>query len=156
MRGPSASEGRGNDFNVLRTFTGKPRPESRPDCLICATFARRRGVVCSCGDWGRQSPSLESSQRTHPCRVFVLLWSERGTYKTVKARFWPWLRGTSPYIVLSCPPFARKQSVEIGLGASLAESGEQPAYPLSASEGRGNDLQGFTDFYLKEKARIWP
>ena len=31
--------GRGNDLNVLRSFTYTPRPESGRDCLICATFA---------------------------------------------------------------------------------------------------------------------
>ena len=35
--------------------------------------------------------------------------SEFGTYKTVKARVWPWLSGKSSPILLSCSLFARQR-----------------------------------------------
>ena len=35
--------------------------------------------------------------------------SERGTYKTVKASFWPCLSGSIPSNLISCPIFARKR-----------------------------------------------
>ena len=34
---------------------------------------------------------------------------EYGRYKTVKARFWPWLAGESPQTLSSCPLFVRKR-----------------------------------------------
>ena len=35
--------------------------------------------------------------------------AERGTYKTVKARFWSWLSGGSPQNLSNCSLFARKR-----------------------------------------------
>ena len=37
--------------------------------------------------------------------------SERGTDKTVTARFWPWLAGKSPQNLSRCSLFARKRSM---------------------------------------------
>jgi len=37
--------------------------------------------------------------------------SELCTYKTVKARFWPWLSGKSPYFFGRCSLFARKRTL---------------------------------------------
>jgi hypothetical protein len=34
-----------------------------------------------------------------------------GTFKTVKARFWPWLQGKGPYNVLSNPHFAAAEQI---------------------------------------------
>ena len=46
--------------------------------------------------------------------------SEYGTYKTVKARCWPWLSGESPLSLLSCSLFARKR-----YGTCHSQSGGQ-------------------------------
>jgi len=73
-------------YTYLRTYT---RTHMRILQLIyvCGCFARRmRGA-------GRG------------CRCFC---PKPGTYKTVEARFWPWLSGESPHSVLSCSLFARK------------------------------------------------
>ena len=48
--------------------------------------------------------------------------ARRGTYKTVRARFWPWLSGKSPYNLLSCSLLRRRrQFVDVtgGLDAQL-------------------------------------
>ena len=42
---PRSSE-EGTPHKVSRTFTRKPGPESGPDCLPCAEFARKRSVCC--------------------------------------------------------------------------------------------------------------
>jgi len=52
--------------------------------------------------WRAQSSSREPSSRPTTRYEYV-------TYKTVKARFWPWLAGKSPYNVLSCSLFARQR-----------------------------------------------
>ena len=44
----TASERRGNSLNVSRTFATNPRPESGPDCLTCATFARQQKLHVPC------------------------------------------------------------------------------------------------------------
>ena len=54
-----------------------------------------------------------------------------GTYKTVKARFWPWLWGRSPYFSLKCSLFARKR--EIPDSGHTAESGESAALTRQGS-----------------------
>jgi hypothetical protein len=51
----AASERKGNTLKGFRMFTSKPGPESGPDCLICAEFARQRcedshvapGIYCT-------------------------------------------------------------------------------------------------------------
>ena len=45
-----------------------------------------------------------------PRARFRQLTSEHGTYKTVKARFWPWFSGKSPQHLLTCSLFARKRT----------------------------------------------
>ena len=62
----------------FRTFTLKLRPEFGRDCLTCAMFAQLRN-----GDL------LAVFARAPPP-------SEYGTYKTVKARFWPLPPGKGP------------------------------------------------------------
>ena len=38
---------------------------------------------------------------------------EHGMYKTVKARFWPWLAGKSPHNLFSCSLFALQRVVQL-------------------------------------------
>ena len=50
----------GTTYNNLRTFALKPRPESGPDCVICATFAlnatARAGGAAAPGHGERRPP----------------------------------------------------------------------------------------------------
>ena len=74
----AASERRGNNLNVLRTLTWKPRPESGLECLMCAEQFLPRTL----------SSLLHSSAST---RGDTPLSSKLRTHKTDKARFWRWL-----------------------------------------------------------------
>ena len=44
-----------------------------------------------------------------------------GTYKTVKARFWPWPSGKSPYNLTSCSLFARKRTGNLRIWLALVD-----------------------------------
>jgi len=50
----------------------------------------------------------------------------QGTCKTVKAKFWPWLSGKSPYNRLSCSLFARTRTASRGCVLYIL-----PPYPRS-------------------------
>ena len=62
-----------------------------------------------------EAVSNHESRGVHSARPLCF---EHGTYKTVKARFWPWHSGESPWNVLSCSLFVRKRR--------YARSGERP------------------------------
>ena len=69
----------GTTSRDLNNFTGKPRPESGHDCLICADFARQRP-----GQFGGGRSGLCMRGRGGERDVSDLLSSECGTYRTVK------------------------------------------------------------------------
>jgi len=113
-----------NEF--FRNFTCKPRPESgsqrqnlAPECLMCAIFAslqphwhHRLGYGQCTGqethalsqppppDWLAASAGLSLclslTHSRNPSRLGCVQAREYGTYKTVKARLWPWLTGKIP------------------------------------------------------------
>jgi len=59
--------------------------------------------------------------------------SEYGTYRTVKARFWPWLSGTSPYNILKVFPLrsdAEGTFVPDTQNRTLPRQGPPPYTPL--------------------------
>jgi len=67
--------------------------------------------------WDPPSPNT-SAPPSKITNLFQGWGSECGTYKTVKARSWPWLQGKSPENVIRCPHFARNREV---LGRPLPE-----------------------------------
>ena len=75
--------------------------------------------------------------------------SEYGTYKTVKARFRPWLSDKDPEYLNVFPLRSKSEGVQ-GRGPGGG------AGTLPASEQGGNTLKGLKDNCLKAKAIFWP
>ena len=70
-------------------------------------------------------------------RIRSPLSSERGTCKTVKARFWPWFLGKSPHVFLLSP---------------VSSEAVQPIHPRFC--GQTVDCMGILFFFITLKPRV--
>ena len=76
-------------------YTTRLIPVMSKNCVVI--FAQRPG---------RRTHQSPTPRVAGSVQLHRPLPSECGTYKTVQARFWPWLSAKSPENMLSCPPFA--------------------------------------------------
>ena len=87
-----------------------------PQSMLPPRYARMRPVRYRVQSWfyglgfGSRVGSLgRGGSRSKGVAALQPLSSEVGAYKTVQARFWPWLAGKRPYNLSSCCLFARKR-----------------------------------------------
>ena len=90
-------------------FVGAASPSTRPavhaevNCADFVNFARNRS---GCGSH-RDRPGLLHAEVEIESTLGS---SEYGTFKTVKARFWPWFSGKSRLNLVRCSLLARKRT----------------------------------------------
>jgi hypothetical protein len=87
-----------------RAFKRRPRPEFGLDCRVCAILARQRIAA-----FRIRGQVFQASHQP--------LSSEKGTIKTIKASFWPWLSVESYCNVSSCSLFTWKRTATLPEGS---------------------------------------
>jgi len=83
--------------------------------------------------------------------------SKFGTYKTAKARFWPWLSGSIPYETFKVFPFRSNGDLCVAERSCAIFSEWDRISSKAAKSERGRTREEAKSWiFLKAKAKIWP
>ena len=128
---------KGEISRVLRARVGSPEISTRLSTLEIPSRSSTLEAFQQPGrpERGHRPSERESERETtgyEPSEVSYFdrpLLSECGTYKTVTARFWPWVPGTSLQILVCCALFARTRGASmalLGSGCGVRQNGTGP------------------------------